>query len=117
MLSHLGYLYCHACSDFQALMPRAGSESGYDPVHVCGYCIELLKSMVELDPPLSWLLTTSDQVTAAARNQLKASPLSKLRSYADSYNINISRAVEKDDIIETIIRVRVRIWASHAICQ
>jgi len=49
----LGYLYCHACSDFQALMPRAGSESGYDPVHVCGYCIELLKSMVELDPPLS----------------------------------------------------------------
>lgn len=39
-----GYSYCHSCSDYQALMPRRGNESGYDPVPVCGFCIELLQS-------------------------------------------------------------------------
>lgn len=116
-LSCSGYLYCHACSDFQALMPRTGSESGYDPAHVCGYCIELLNSMVESDFLPSRLLILSNQVTAAGGNQLKASPLSKLKSYADSYNINISRAVEKGDIVEAIIRARVRAWTSHALIQ
>jgi hypothetical protein len=40
----LGYLYCYTCSDFQALMPRSGSD-GYDTMHVCGFCVEFLTSM------------------------------------------------------------------------
>jgi hypothetical protein len=40
----LGYSYCHTCSDYQALMPRPGSD-GYDTMHVCGFCIEFLTSM------------------------------------------------------------------------
>ena len=40
-----GYSYCSSCSDYQALMPREGSGSGYDPVHVCAFCIENLNSM------------------------------------------------------------------------
>lgn len=40
----LGYSYCHSCTDFQAIMPRFGSEPGLDPVSVCGFCIDNLKS-------------------------------------------------------------------------
>lgn len=47
-------------------------------------------------------------VTAAGTGQLRGMPLSKLKGYADSYNINISRAVEKVDIVESIVRARVR---------
>ncbi|KXN81692.1 E3 ubiquitin-protein ligase cblA [Leucoagaricus sp. SymC.cos] len=87
--NHCGYSYCHSCSDFQALMPRPGPESGYDPVHVCGYCIEFLN------------------MTAAGPSQLRGMSLSKLKLYADSYNIDISRAVEKGDIVEAIVRARL----------
>lgn len=38
----IGYSYCHSCTDFQALMPRHGSETGYDPVPVCAFCIDNL---------------------------------------------------------------------------
>ena len=45
-----GYSYCHSCTDFQALMPRRessdlGAVSGYDPMPVCAFCIEMLQSM------------------------------------------------------------------------
>ena len=48
-----GYSYCHSCSDFQALMPRRApgsamsdqnNTSGYDPMRVCAFCIEMLQS-------------------------------------------------------------------------
>jgi hypothetical protein len=32
----------------------------------------------------------------------------KLKKYADAYNINIDRAVEKDDVIDSILAARVR---------
>ncbi|KAF9448041.1 hypothetical protein P691DRAFT_705667 [Macrolepiota fuliginosa MF-IS2] len=86
--NHCGYLYCHSCSDYQALLPRVGPDRGYDPVHVCAHCIELLN------------------MTAAGSGQLRGMSLSKLKSYADAYNINISRAVEKGDIVEAIVRAR-----------
>lgn len=40
-----GYSYCHSCSDYQALMPRSGAETGYDAMNVCSFCIEFLTSM------------------------------------------------------------------------
>ena len=46
-------------------------------------------------------------VTAAGRNALKSLPLGKLKKYAASYRIAIDRAVEKDDIIDAIMAVRV----------
>ncbi|KAL0572284.1 hypothetical protein V5O48_009687 [Marasmius crinis-equi] len=87
---HCGYMYCHNCTDYQALMPRAGGQgdSGYDLVNVCAFCIEYL------------------QITAAGRGQLKSMPLSKLKKYAGAYNIQISRAVEKDDIINALLSAR-----------
>jgi hypothetical protein len=39
-----GYSYCMSCADYQALMPRRGTASGYDQVHVCAFCIEFLDS-------------------------------------------------------------------------
>ncbi|PPQ67757.1 hypothetical protein CVT24_002767 [Panaeolus cyanescens] len=84
-----GYSYCHSCSDYQALMPRAGQDqSGYDPMHVCGFCIEFLT------------------ITAAGKAQLKAMPLSKLKKYVTAYNIKIDRAVEKDDLIDGILAAK-----------
>ncbi len=34
--------------------------------------------------------------------------LGKLKTYADAYDIDISKAVEKADIVESIMRARVR---------
>ncbi|KAK1219668.1 hypothetical protein PQX77_017619 [Marasmius sp. AFHP31] len=88
--NHCGFMYCHNCTDYQALMPRSGGhgDSGYDLVNVCAFCIEFL------------------QITAAGRGQLKSLPLSKLKKYAGVYNIPISRAVEKDDIINALLSAR-----------
>ncbi|PFH49888.1 hypothetical protein AMATHDRAFT_4506 [Amanita thiersii Skay4041] len=86
--NHCGYLYCPTCSDYQALMPRTGPETGYSVVPVCGFCIEHLT------------------ITAGGKGNLRSLPLSKLRKYATAYNIKIGHAVEKDDIIEAILNAR-----------
>lgn len=39
---HCGYMYCASDADFNALMPRAGAEAGYDAAHVCAFCISHL---------------------------------------------------------------------------
>ena len=41
---YIGYTYCNSCSDYQALMPRIGLDSGYDRVPVCAFCIQYLQS-------------------------------------------------------------------------
>lgn len=46
-------------------------------------------------------------VTASGRNSLRSLPLAKLKRYVTSYNIKINRAVEKDDIIDSIVAARV----------
>ncbi|KAG6837094.1 hypothetical protein H0H93_014986 [Arthromyces matolae] len=76
------------CTDYQALMPRAGQGSGYDPMNVCGFCIDFLN------------------VTAAGKGILRTLPLSKLKKYLEAYNIEIGRVVEKDDLIDAILRAR-----------
>ncbi|KAI0819407.1 hypothetical protein BC628DRAFT_1402618 [Trametes gibbosa] len=86
--NHCGYAYCHSCSDFQALMPRRGSESGYDPAPVCAFCIELL------------------QVTASGKGQLKQLPMAKLKRYAKAYNIDVAGVLEKDEFIERLVAAR-----------
>ncbi|KAF9010147.1 hypothetical protein BDQ17DRAFT_1388134 [Cyathus striatus] len=86
--NHCGYSYCHSCSDFQALMPRSGTENGYDAANVCGFCIEFLA------------------ITAGGKSYLKSLPLSKLKRYITAYNIKINGAVEKDDLIEAIVTAR-----------
>jgi hypothetical protein len=40
-----GYSYCHSCTDYQALMPRSGADTGYDAMNVCSFCIEFLTSV------------------------------------------------------------------------
>lgn len=47
-------------------------------------------------------------MTASGAGQLRGMSLSKLKSYANAYDIDISRAVEKGDIVEAIVRARVR---------
>ncbi|CAA7269961.1 unnamed protein product [Cyclocybe aegerita] len=86
--NHCGYAYCHSCSDYQALMPRTGNETGYDAMNVCAYCIEYLT------------------ITAAGRTALKALSLSKLRNYINAYGIKTDRVVEKDDLIDAILNAR-----------
>ncbi|KAI0326141.1 hypothetical protein GY45DRAFT_1348498 [Cubamyces sp. BRFM 1775] len=86
--NHCGYSYCHSCTDFQALMPRRGAESGYDPVPVCGFCIENL------------------QITASGKGQLKQLPMAKLKKYAKAYGINVAGVLEKDEFIERLVAAR-----------
>ncbi|KAI0349708.1 hypothetical protein OH77DRAFT_1414525 [Trametes cingulata] len=86
--NHCGYSYCHSCTDFQALMPRRGSESGYDPVPVCAFCIEFL------------------QITASGKGQLKQVPMAKLKRYAKAYNINVDGVIEKDEFVDRLIAAR-----------
>ncbi|KAG7441107.1 uncharacterized protein BT62DRAFT_937347 [Guyanagaster necrorhizus] len=85
--NHCGYSYCHSCTDYQALMPRTGS-NGYEALNVCAYCIEFL------------------QMTAASKGTLRNHSLAKLRKYANAYDIRLDHAVEKDDVIETLITAR-----------
>ncbi|KAK0192991.1 hypothetical protein F5146DRAFT_927601 [Armillaria mellea] len=85
--NHCGYSYCHSCTDYQALMPRANS-SGYEALNVCAYCIEFL------------------QMTAASKRALRTFSLAKLRKYANAYNIGLDHAVEKDDVIDTLLTAR-----------
>jgi len=59
-LDEIGYQYCSACSDYQALMPRYGTigadagtnlrtgSVGYDVVNVCAFCAEFLQSTSSL---------------------------------------------------------------------
>ncbi|KAF7316297.1 RING-finger domain-containing protein [Mycena indigotica] len=87
--NHCGYMYCHSCTDFQALMPRTGAEMGYDAVNVCGYCIEYLT------------------ITAGGRAHLRSLTLPKLKKYISAYNIKgAERAVEKNDLIEAIMAAK-----------
>ncbi|OAX34023.1 hypothetical protein K503DRAFT_786070 [Rhizopogon vinicolor AM-OR11-026] len=89
--NHCGYSYCLSCADYQALMPRRGATSGYDPVHVCAFCIEFLN------------------ITASSKNQLKSLPLSKLRQYVDAYNIPVKGPIDKNDLVDAIIAVKTPI--------
>ncbi|KLO13325.1 hypothetical protein SCHPADRAFT_852640 [Schizopora paradoxa] len=87
--NHCGYLYCHSCSDFQALMPRQGVETGYDPMSVCAFCIQYLT------------------ITAGGKGYLRTQALARLRNYIQAYNIKIGRDIlEKDDIIDAIVAAR-----------
>ncbi|KAG6894421.1 hypothetical protein C0992_006136, partial [Termitomyces sp. T32_za158] len=47
-------------------------------------------------------------VTAAGKGFLKALQLSKLKKYLEAYNIDIGRVFEKDDLIDAILKARVR---------
>ncbi|KAI0366799.1 hypothetical protein BV20DRAFT_981714 [Pilatotrama ljubarskyi] len=95
--NHCGYSYCHSCTDFQALMPRRGSESGYDPVPVCAFCIELLQKGVDVRKRI---------VTASGKGQLKQVPMAKLKKYAKAYNINVDGVIEKDEFVERLVAAR-----------
>lgn len=46
-------------------------------------------------------------VTAASRFTLRTLPLAKLKNYANAYNIKTTGAVEKDDVVDAIMRARV----------
>ncbi|KZT07079.1 uncharacterized protein LAESUDRAFT_725441 [Laetiporus sulphureus 93-53] len=86
--NHCGYLYCHSCTDFQALMPRRSSEPGFDVASVCGFCIDNLT------------------ITAGGKSYLRKLPLPKLKKYAGDYNIKVNGVLEKDDLIDAIIAAR-----------
>ncbi|KAH9833338.1 uncharacterized protein C8Q71DRAFT_775114 [Rhodofomes roseus] len=88
--NHCGYLYCHSCTDFQALIPRSGSETGYDPAPVCAFCIDNLT------------------ITAGGKNYLRSLPLARLKKYANAYHIGVNGVLEKDDLIDTLMAVRER---------
>ncbi|KZO94206.1 hypothetical protein CALVIDRAFT_484582 [Calocera viscosa TUFC12733] len=84
--AHCGYTYCHSCSDHQALKRR---ESGYDPVHVCAYCIDNLT------------------VTSYGRNALKQQSIVKLKHYLSAYGIPIPPGVaEKSDLVDLVLAAR-----------
>lgn len=51
-------------------------------------------------------------VTAAGRTQLKSMPMSKLRNYINAYNISTERVVEKDDLIDALMKARVSGYAN-----
>lgn len=47
-------------------------------------------------------------VTSSSKNKLRALPIPKLRAYMKAYNIRApGAAVEKDDLVEAILRSKV----------
>jgi hypothetical protein len=93
-------------------MPREGPSAGFDPVPVCAFCIENLTST-----PLFLVLRLFgkcfDQegwsVTAGGRAYLRNISLARLKKYVDAYNIGADGVIEKDDLIQRIIAVRVSV--------
>ncbi|KAG8894045.1 hypothetical protein FRB99_001553, partial [Tulasnella sp. 403] len=82
-------LFHQARQDLQDIQEhKQGSESGYDGVNVCSFCIDYLT------------------VTASARNQLRALPVSKLKAYLKAFNIPNPGALEKDDIVQAVLDAR-----------
>lgn len=89
-------------------MPRTGDDRGYEAVQVCAYCIEFLTSASwQALIPISKMTERFKPVTASGRSHLKSLPLAKLKKYINTYNIRIERAVEKEDLIDAILAVRV----------
>ncbi|KZT60933.1 hypothetical protein CALCODRAFT_428614 [Calocera cornea HHB12733] len=87
--AHCGFSYCHSCSDHQALKRRNGPEAGYDPVHVCAYCIDNLT------------------MTSYGRNQLKQQSIARLKHYLSAYGIPIPPGVaEKGDLVDIVLAAR-----------
>ena len=63
---------------------------------------------VSLPYGLAFVLTgVPYAVTAGGKDHLKSLPLSKLVEYANAYNIRIDHVIEKEDVIEAILSVRV----------
>lgn len=46
-------------------------------------------------------------VTASGKGQLKQQPLSRLKQYANAYNIKFNGILEKDELIDILIYSRV----------
>lgn len=114
--------------DYQALMPRAGPDAGYEALPVCvlvsflnpsftssslgtascGYCMDMLTSEYNQAILLTRNAWFVNLVTASSKNKLRAIPLARLRAYMNAYNVGTgSVAVEKDDLVEAIMRARV----------
>lgn len=91
-------------------MPREGPSAGFDPVPVCAFCIENLTS-TPLFLRLRLFGKCFDQegwsVTAGGRAYLRNISLARLKKYVDAYNIGADGVIEKDDLIQRIIAVRV----------
>jgi hypothetical protein len=49
-----------------------------------------------------------ESVTAGGRTYLRNLSLARLKRYVDAYNIKADGVLEKDDLIEKIIAIRVR---------
>lgn len=59
-----------------------------------------------------WALNTTSLlrlklVTASSRAELRAMPLSKLKSHIKAYGISLGSAVEKDDLVDAIQLAKV----------
>jgi len=72
-------------------MPREGRSAGFDAVPVCAFCIENLT------------------ITAGGRGYLRNLSLARLKKYVDAYNIKADDVIEKDDLIERIMALRVSV--------
>lgn len=84
-------------------MPRGNRF--YDPVPVCAFCIENLASGWILSGVQARLICGT--ATAGSRNHLKKLPLSKLKKYADAYNLRSDQIIEKDDLVDRLMSYRV----------
>ncbi|THH17551.1 hypothetical protein EW146_g3275 [Bondarzewia mesenterica] len=69
-------------------MPRTGSDSGYQAMPVCAFCIENLN------------------ITAGSKAYMKSLSLARLRKYVNAYNIKVDGVLEKDELIARIILSR-----------
>jgi hypothetical protein len=88
-------------------MPRDGPSAGFDPVPVCAFCIENLTSASFFACSESVFHKEMQSVTAGGRTYLRNLSLARLKRYVDVYNIKADGVLEKDDLIEKIIAIRV----------
>ena len=103
-------------------MPRRGPAQGYDAAPVCAFCFEMLNGMCSPVYHTPKLYSTvllyfpgllSCPVTALGRAQLRSLPLGRLRRYIDAYNIQIKNPIDKNDLVDAAMAVRVGRGISH----
>ena len=84
-------------------MPRDGG--GHDQVPVCCFCIPNLNS--EYIFPRLRVPFIHCAVTAGSKVDLLGLTILKLKNYADAYDLHHDQIIEKDDLVEKLMRYRV----------
>ena len=100
---------CHVADLRRAMMQRLSVPF----VSRCSMVCVLLSTTPKSYSTVPLYLLLSYPVTALGRAQLRSLPLGRLRRYIDAYNIQIKNPIDKNDLVDAAMAVRVGRGISH----